>query len=273
MKPFDVAISFAGEDRGLANQLALLLKASGLAIFYDDDERSKLLGENLFEYLIEIYKNQASYCVILVSKDYVQKRWPRHEWHAVQARVFEQFDQAYMLPVRIDDADLPGLLSTVGHLSLKSMSIQEVAIVIHEKIRGAARINAIIRSADGAFRRGDYAATISGLSNPSVYAKLQTDCVALRLLADSYMHVGKNDLAIPILEQVLSCAPDDVETNFLLGVCEFRQRQFRRAVLSLQKAAERGHQTAVGDLRRARWLARIEGIPFAQGILRLWYRL
>ena len=100
MKPFDVAISFAGEDRGIANQLAQLLKASGLLIFYDDDERSQLLGENLFEYLIEIYKNQASYCVILVSKDYVKKRWPRHDFHAVQARVFEQFDQAYMLPIR-----------------------------------------------------------------------------------------------------------------------------------------------------------------------------
>jgi len=54
MKPFDVAISFAGEDRGIANQLAQLLKASGLLIFYDDDERSQLLGKNLFEYLIEI---------------------------------------------------------------------------------------------------------------------------------------------------------------------------------------------------------------------------
>jgi hypothetical protein len=38
MKPFDVAISFAGEDRGIANQLAQLLKASGLLIFYDDDD-------------------------------------------------------------------------------------------------------------------------------------------------------------------------------------------------------------------------------------------
>jgi tetratricopeptide (TPR) repeat protein len=272
MKPFDVAISFAGEDRGIANQLAQLLKASGLLIFYDDDERSQLLGENLFEYLIEIYKNQASYCVILVSKDYVKKRWPRHEFHAVQARVFEQFDQAYMLPIRIDNADLPGLLSTVGHLSLKSMSIQEAAIIIREKIKGTARINTITRSADVAFRKGDYSATIRKLSDPSVYASLQTDCAALRLLADAYMHLGENDLAIPILERVLSCAPDDVETIFLLGVCEFRQRRFRRAVISLQKAAECGHQTAAGDLRRARWLARIEGIPFAKGFLRFWHR-
>jgi hypothetical protein len=94
--------------------------------------------------------------VILVSKDYVKKRWPRHEFHAVQARVFEQFDQAYMLPIRIDNADLQGLLSTVGHLSLKSMSIQEAAIIIRETIKGTARINAITRSADVAFRKGDY---------------------------------------------------------------------------------------------------------------------
>jgi hypothetical protein len=47
---FDIAISFAGEDRPIALELATKLKAGGLLVFYDDDQQAELLGERLLEY-------------------------------------------------------------------------------------------------------------------------------------------------------------------------------------------------------------------------------
>jgi hypothetical protein len=45
--PWDVAISFAGEDRVIVEQFRELMNAAGYTTFYDFDEQHKLWGENL----------------------------------------------------------------------------------------------------------------------------------------------------------------------------------------------------------------------------------
>jgi hypothetical protein len=42
---YDIALSFAGEDREQAKILAAMLKRRGLRIFYDEYEREGLMGE------------------------------------------------------------------------------------------------------------------------------------------------------------------------------------------------------------------------------------
>ena len=43
---FDVAISFAGEQRSIAERLADLLTASGISAFYDKHHKSRLWGKD-----------------------------------------------------------------------------------------------------------------------------------------------------------------------------------------------------------------------------------
>jgi len=131
---YDLVISFAGEDQSVADALVNELDGSGLSIFYDDFERACLWGSNLYEYLTDVYKTQGKYCLVLISKHYLRKRWTRLEWRAIQARCFEE-NAAYLLPVRIDDTELPGLLPTVGHLSLQSHRIAEIASLVCQKLR------------------------------------------------------------------------------------------------------------------------------------------
>ena len=52
-KKYDVALSFAGEDRQYAKELADLLDAGKYSVFYDEYELAKLWGENLYEKLSE----------------------------------------------------------------------------------------------------------------------------------------------------------------------------------------------------------------------------
>ena len=134
-KQYDVALSFAGEDRHYAEKLAELLDAGGYSVFYDEFERAQLWGKNLYTYFSSIYKDQARYCVIFLSKYYARKLWANHELQSAQARAFED-SQEYILPIRLDDTEISGILTTVGYLDLDSMTIDEVYQALVKKLSG-----------------------------------------------------------------------------------------------------------------------------------------
>ena len=134
-KQYDVALSFAGEDRHYAQKLAELLKAEGYSVFYDEFERARLWGKNLYIHFSSVYKDQARYCVMFLSKHYTRKLWANHELKSAQARAFEE-SQEYILPVRLDDTEIPGILPTVGYLDLDSMTIEEIYQALVEKLSG-----------------------------------------------------------------------------------------------------------------------------------------
>lgn len=135
MQEFDVTLSFAGEDRHYAEKLAALLKVGGYSVFYDEFQRAELWGKDLYQYFSEIYKDKARYCVMFLSKYYARKFWPQHELKNAQARAFQE-NREYILPIRIDDTEIPGILSTVGYLDLSKMVIEEIYEVLLNKLSG-----------------------------------------------------------------------------------------------------------------------------------------
>ena len=132
---YDVALSFAGEDRMHAEELAELLQNNGYKVFYDKSERDQLWGKNLYTHLSSVYKDNAHYCVMFLSKHYAEKLWTNHELQSAQARAF-QGSEEYILPIRLDDTEIPGIPATVGYLDLRSMSITEIYQVLVEKLSG-----------------------------------------------------------------------------------------------------------------------------------------
>ena len=132
---YDVALSFAGEDRHYAEVLAELLENNRHKVFYDKYELAQLWGKNLYTHLSSVYKDKAHYCVMFLSEHYARKLWTNHERENAQARAFEE-NEEYILPVRIDDTEIPGILPTVGYLDLRSMSIDEIYQVLVEKLSG-----------------------------------------------------------------------------------------------------------------------------------------
>lgn len=130
---FDVGLSFAGEQRPYVEQVANELKSRGIRTFYDGDERVTLWGKNLYAYLREVYQNRCRYCVIFVSNEYASKMWPNAEHESAQARAIAE-NYEYILPVRFDDIDLPGLPDIVGYVDLDNLSPRELADLIEKKI-------------------------------------------------------------------------------------------------------------------------------------------
>jgi len=130
---YDVAVSFAGEDREIVQQYCDILSSNELNVFYDKYERSNLWGANLYDKLDEIYRTKASFCVIFISKHYAAKVWTNHERQSAQARALQE-NREYVLPVRLDDTEIPGIPSTIGYIDLRESSIEELAEMTIQKV-------------------------------------------------------------------------------------------------------------------------------------------
>ncbi len=112
---YDVALSFAGEDRKFVEECAEILRSLNINVFYDNYEKDVLLGKNLYNYLADIYQNRARFAVVFVSKSYKEKRWTKHELEYITARKFKQ-DEEYLLPVKLDETELDEIPVTTGYL-------------------------------------------------------------------------------------------------------------------------------------------------------------
>jgi hypothetical protein len=130
---FDVALSFAGEDRKIVESYAQILKTKGLRVFLDSDQQAELWGTDLYVKLDEIYRMRAMFCIMFISKHYAAKYWTNHERQSAQARAFKE-NREYILPVRLDDTEIPGLRETVGYIDLRKISIEELAKLTLEKV-------------------------------------------------------------------------------------------------------------------------------------------
>lgn len=135
---FEIALSFAGEDRAYVDQVANLLRSSGVKIFYDRFEESSLWGKNLYDYLSDVYQNKALYTIMFISKHYADKLWPTLERQSMQARAFQEHVE-YILPARFDDTLIPGVLPTTGYISLANRPPLDFVKLIHKKLVNAGR--------------------------------------------------------------------------------------------------------------------------------------
>ncbi len=118
-REYDVALSYAGEDKAYVDDVAHALRRKSLRVFYDKFEEADLIGRNLIDHLSEIYQNKARLCIVFVSAAYAKKPFTRIERQAAQARAMES-DEPYIIPVRLDDSEIPGLLSSIAYVSGKT---------------------------------------------------------------------------------------------------------------------------------------------------------
>ena len=113
---YDVALSYASEDRTFAAAIHDALRERALEVFYDDAERASTWGGSLPDRLQEVYERLARHCLVLASKAYNSRPWTLHELHAAQRRAARRPSEDYILPVRLDSAVLPDLPEHVIYL-------------------------------------------------------------------------------------------------------------------------------------------------------------
>lgn len=122
---YDIALSFAGEQRAIAENIAQELKKLGVSLFYDNFEQSKLWGKRLSKYFQEIYGQKTRFVVVLISKEYPIKDWTDFEFTIAREEAKNRKSE-FILPVRIDDTHILGLPSDVAYLDFNKVGVNGV---------------------------------------------------------------------------------------------------------------------------------------------------
>lgn len=136
---YDVAVSFAGEDREVVFQVVRAMEARGLIVFYDFDQEAQLWGKDLRRVLGDVYANQAQFMMIFLSRQYPEKDWPTFEFEVGKSAADKRTED-YLLPFVTDDEipALVGMSSNVGRVTLRDRTPDEIADLMAEKVERAA---------------------------------------------------------------------------------------------------------------------------------------
>jgi hypothetical protein len=146
---YEVAVSFAGEQRNYVEKVVECLKSKGISYFYDGEQDSEIdmWGKNLIEHFHSVFSKKSRFCVMFISSNYAEKQWTRFERRVALERAMKQ-DEEYVLPVRFDDTELPGLLGTTKYLDLRQISPTELADRIESKLKSLLKRSPAIRGVE-----------------------------------------------------------------------------------------------------------------------------
>lgn len=133
---YDVAVSFAGEDRVRVTALVTALEARGIEVFYDFNESARLWGKDLELELAQIYAQEARFMVLCLSSNYPVKDWTRFELE-IGKRASKKRPSEYLLPLHLS-SDIPGIVGlndTVGFQRMFAQGdVDRIAELILAKI-------------------------------------------------------------------------------------------------------------------------------------------
>jgi hypothetical protein len=127
---YDVAISYSGSDKHVARELSVLLNNSGVRVFFDEDEPQLIWGQDLAVFFESVYRDESKYCIIIVSKEYIERTWTNHERQAAISRAIANRGERYVLQVKLDESVLPGIPSTISYMSFKDHSPEQIAGIV-----------------------------------------------------------------------------------------------------------------------------------------------
>lgn len=130
---YDVALSFAAEDRAMAEEFANLLINKNVKVLYDEYRAGELWGKDMVDHLVNIYARKARYCVMFVSEYYPLKKWTAAERITAQERAFRDADE-YILPIQVAYAEVPGITGAPGYRDLRQHSMESNVNWLEEKL-------------------------------------------------------------------------------------------------------------------------------------------
>lgn len=116
--PFDIAISFAGENRDLARHVAAQLEQLDIHVFYDANFESNYLGKAWTKEFTRIFGLESRYVVCLLDSHHLEKIWPTFEREVFTPRVAK----GAVIPVFLDNTPVLGIPADVVSIKFTDMS-------------------------------------------------------------------------------------------------------------------------------------------------------
>ncbi len=132
-REYDVALSFAGEDREYVDEVAKILDRTQVSVFYDQFEEVKLWGKDLAEHLHQVYSKDSHFVIMFASRHYEKKAWPSHERQSALSRHLKG-ETGRILPVKLDDTEIPGVPSTIRYIDARAVAPERLSELIRQKL-------------------------------------------------------------------------------------------------------------------------------------------
>jgi hypothetical protein len=133
---YDVALSFAPEDRSTADTCAELLKSHGISVFMDEYASAAAWGKDAVDHLVNLFSRKARYCVLFISQYYPLDTWTEATRTDARERALRDADE-YILPLQLDDRQVPGLTQAAGYTDLREHPMPEVVARLVQKLEQA----------------------------------------------------------------------------------------------------------------------------------------
>ena len=134
-KRFRIALSFAGENRKLVEEIAQILAThfGRDRILYDKFHQAEFARPDLAFYLPNLYKEESDMVVLVFCDDYENKQWCKLEWRAIYSLIMNIKGQDIML-MRFNRFEPVGLHGLPGFIELDHLSPARIAGFILERL-------------------------------------------------------------------------------------------------------------------------------------------
>ncbi len=106
---FEVALSFAGTNRELAQFISESLTMLDVSNFYDEMFEANFLGKAWSEQFKGIFSKKSKYVVTLLDSHHLKKIWPTFEREHFAPRIADES----VIPIFLDDTKFPGIPSDI----------------------------------------------------------------------------------------------------------------------------------------------------------------
>lgn len=137
---FDIAISFAGENRELAEEIAHTLRFLDYEVFYDKLYEANYLGSSWSKEFERIFSHDSKYIICLLDHNHQAKIWPTFERECFSEKV--QTNE--VIPIFLDETKFVGIPQdligikfkyTIGERDLVSRIREEIIFKIVTKVQ------------------------------------------------------------------------------------------------------------------------------------------
>lgn len=149
----DFAISYASENSKIADEIYSRLRELGCSVFFADKISHLLVGEDAESFFEKIF-TKAIQVIVLISKDYKRKDWPRYEWDFIRKR------PGQFIPIRLDDCPILGLPSSIIYVPFNGNNFDEIVATCVKKLN-------IFKQENGIPTRPEFERIFNAIKNES----------------------------------------------------------------------------------------------------------
>lgn len=134
---FDLAFSFAGEDRDYVRRVKEACEKLGLTVYYDEDRKIEQWGKSFITEQRKVYGGyKTKHFVPFISQHYFEKPIPTDEFRSALTESTKR--ERYILPIKLDHSKISTeyLHSDTQYLTKDDYSIDELALALRKIVQG-----------------------------------------------------------------------------------------------------------------------------------------